>query len=47
MPAKKRDEKQKRHRSADTGKFVTERYAKRHQKTTVSETVKPRKRSKK
>lgn len=32
------------HRSADTGKYVTEEYAKRHPKTTVKETdtVKPK-----
>ena len=34
--------KNKRHRSADTGRFVTEREAKRHPKTTVSETVRPK-----
>jgi len=30
----------KRHRSAVSGEFVTESYAKRHKKTTVSETIK-------
>lgn len=35
--------KSKRHRSADTGRFVTESEAKRHPKTTVSETVRPSK----
>ena len=34
--------KSKRHRSAETGRFVTEREARRHPKTTVSETVRPR-----
>lgn len=28
------------HRRADTGRFTTERYAKKHPKTTVKETVK-------
>ena len=28
------------HRSADTGKFVTEKYADKHPKTTVKETIK-------
>lgn len=31
----------KANRSAVTGKFVTEKYAKTHPKTTVSETIKP------
>jgi hypothetical protein len=31
----------KQHRSAITGQYVTEQYAKRHPKTTVSEQVKP------
>lgn len=30
----------KKHRSADTGQYVTESYAKRHPKTTVAETAK-------
>jgi len=30
----------KRHRSAVNGEFVTESYAKRHKRTTVSETIK-------
>jgi len=37
----------KRHRSAVTGQFVKKDYAKKHSKTTVSETVKPTKRGKK
>lgn len=34
------------HRSAITGRFVPENYAKRHPKTTVTETIKIRKRKK-
>lgn len=30
--------KQVRHRDAETGKYVTEEYAKKHPKTTVKET---------
>lgn len=33
----------KRNRSADNGKFVTATYAKKHPKTTVTETVKNKK----
>lgn len=37
-----------RYRDADSGRFVTEDYAKRHPKTTVRETIRiPRKPSKK
>ena len=32
--------KSSRYRSADTGKFVTKKYADKHPKTTVKETVK-------
>ncbi|MGA9698127.1 hypothetical protein ACVBEE_06685 [Acinetobacter sp. ANC 3781] len=34
-------------RDAGTGRFVTEKYAQKHPKTTVTETVKPTKSSKK
>ncbi|EEY89627.1 hypothetical protein HMPREF0017_01931 [Acinetobacter lwoffii SH145] len=34
-------------RDAGTGRFVTEGYAKKHPKTTVTETIKPSKSSKK
>ena len=44
--AKKRKTR-KLHRSAITGRFVTARYAKRHPKTTVQETVKAPRRQKK
>lgn len=30
-----------RHRSAESGRFVTERYADKHPRTTVTERVKP------
>jgi len=36
----------KAHRSAKTGKFVTEKYAKKHPDTTVKETIKTTKKSK-
>jgi len=36
----------KAHRSAKTGKFVTEKYAKKHPNTTVKETIKNKKKSK-
>lgn len=35
--------KQHRYRSAVNGQFVTDSYAKKHPKTTVKETVKPKK----
>jgi len=35
------------HRSAITGKFITERYARRNPKTTVTETVKVTRKRKK
>ncbi len=34
---------QKASRSAETGKFVTPEYAKKHPKTTVTETIKKKK----
>lgn len=34
----KANEKQKAHRDSGTGRFVTEEYARRHPKTTQSET---------
>lgn len=33
----------KKHRDAESGKYVTEEYAKKHKKTTVAETDKPKK----
>jgi len=42
MMAKKRAKKV-RYRSAVTGHFVTEKYAKKHPKTTVKETVRSHK----
>ncbi|WP_448761203.1 hypothetical protein [Acinetobacter tandoii] len=39
--------KNKVSRDAGTGRFVTEEYAKKHPKTTVTETIKPTKSSKK
>ena len=39
--------KRKVHRNAGTGRFVTEDYAKKHPKTTVSETVEQPKKKRK
>lgn len=38
--AKKIVKKIKKHRSAETGRYITEDYAKKHPKTTVKETQK-------
>ena len=40
MSKKKKDEPRKASRDAGTGRFVTEEYAKKHPKTTVTETMK-------
>ena len=37
----------KRHRSAITGRFITEKFAKKHPKTTVEETIKKAKKKSK
>jgi hypothetical protein len=45
MPPKKKPPA-KRHRSAETGQYVSPEFAKRNKRTTVSETDKPKKRKK-
>ena len=39
--------KKRKYRSAITGRYVTEKYAKKHPKTTVKETDRPRKKKSK